>query len=202
MTQKIKTRTLARVLPFLLIVGGLIGLLAASVLTIEKIALIRDPSFQPSCNMSPILSCGSVMKTPQAEVFGFPNSLIGVAGFSIVTTVGMALAAGAVFKRWFWLGLQAGVSFGMAFVFWLQFQSIYRIGVLCPYCMVVWSVTIPLFWYVTLYNIREKHLPLPARLRRLGSFLQRHHGDVLLVWFLIIIALILKRFWYYWSTLL
>jgi hypothetical protein len=30
----------------------------------------------------------------------------------------------------------------------------------------------------------------------------RHHGDILLLWFLIIVALILKRFWYYWSTLI
>ena len=30
------------------------------------------------------------------------------------------------------------------FVHWLIFQSLYRIGALCPYCMVVWAVTISL----------------------------------------------------------
>ena len=30
------------------------------------------------------------------------------------------------------------------FMHWLIFQSLYRIGALCPYCMVVWAVTIPL----------------------------------------------------------
>jgi hypothetical protein len=39
-------------------------------------------------------------------------------------------------------------------VTWLQFQSIYRIDLLCPYCMVVWVVMIPLFVYVTACSLR------------------------------------------------
>lgn len=27
----------------------------------------------------------------------------------------------------------------------LKFETLYEIGALCPYCMVVWAVTIPLF---------------------------------------------------------
>jgi uncharacterized membrane protein len=194
--------TLQDTVPIILAVGGMVGFLAAFILTIEKIHLIQDPSFQPSCNFSPILSCGSVMEKPQAGVFGFPNSLIGVGGFAIVTTIGMALLAGARFRRWFWLGLQAGTLFGVSFVTWLQYQSIYTIGALCPYCMVVWAVMIPIFWYTTLYNLREGHIKSPAKLHKAVDFLQKHHGDILLVWFLAIIGLILHHFWYYWSTLL
>jgi uncharacterized membrane protein len=39
----------------------------------------------PSCSINPILSCGSVMTTPEAEAFGIPNLLIGIAGFAVVT---------------------------------------------------------------------------------------------------------------------
>ena len=46
--------------------------------------------------------------------------------------------------RWYWAGLAAGTLLGTVFVHWLIFQSLYRIGALCPYCMVVWAVTIPL----------------------------------------------------------
>ena len=46
--------------------------------------------------------------------------------------------------RWYWAGLATGTLLGTAFVHWLIFQSLYRIGALCPYCMVVWAVTIPL----------------------------------------------------------
>ncbi|MFI7063099.1 vitamin K epoxide reductase family protein [Kribbella sp. NPDC050124] len=176
-----------RLLPWLLLLGGLIGLAASAVLTVEKIAILRDPAYVPSCSINPVLSCGSVMTKPQAEAFGFPNPLLGIAGFAVVATIGAALLAGASFRRWFWLGLQVGVTFGAGFVHWLIFQSLYRIGALCPYCMVVWAVTIPIFWYVTLHNLR----------RRFGF-----HGVVLTLWVVLVLSLIAEQFWPYWRTLL
>lgn len=195
-------RTLPQVMGILLVVLGAIGFLASADLSIEKIQLLKDPSYQPTCNISPILSCGSVMETDQAAAFGFPNMFIGLAGFAAVLTVGMALLAGAKFKRWFWLGLQAGALFGVIFVTWLQYQSIYTVGVLCPYCMVVWVVTIPAFLYIFIYNLREGHIQLPSRLKSIGEFIQRQHGTILIVWYLLIILAILEHFWYYWKTLI
>ncbi|MFG1625517.1 vitamin K epoxide reductase family protein [Kribbella sp. NPDC049227] len=183
-------------LPRLLLVGGALGLTAAVVLTVEKIALLRDPAYVPSCSINPILSCGSVMTTPQAEAFGVPNSLLGIAGFAIVTTVGAALMAGAAFHRWFWLGLQAGATFGVVFVHWLIFQSLYRIGALCPYCMAVWAVTIPIFWYVTLHNLNSARAH-----REATAFLTRYHAVVVTLWSVLVLTLILERFWTYWRTL-
>jgi uncharacterized membrane protein len=198
----IKKWTLAKTLPWILVIGGLIGFFASFDLAVEKMMILKDPSFQPSCNISPILSCGSVMVTDQSEAFGFANPFMGVAGFAVVTTIGMALLAGAQFKRWFWLGLQTGVIFGISFISWLFFQSVYRIGALCPYCMVVWSVMLPIFWYTTLYNIRENHIRLPKSWDKFKAFIFRHHADILIVWYLLIIFAILKRFWYYWSSLI
>jgi uncharacterized membrane protein len=198
MSVKIKNRTLKQTLPFILAIGGAVGFLAALVLTIDKIKLLQNPAYVPSCNLSPLISCGSVMKTAQASHFGFPNSILGVGGFAVVTTIGVALIAGAQFKKWFWQGLNLGALLGVLGIHWLIFESIYRIGALCPYCMVVWVVTIPVFWYVTLYNLREGNVPK----LKISGFLQRHHGDVLIVWFGIILAMVLTHFWYYWSTLL
>ncbi len=200
--MKTSIRTLKNTLPYILSVGGFTGLLSAFVLAVEKIAIIKDPAFQPSCNINPILSCGSVMITDQAEAFGFPNPFLGIAGFAALTSIGLALLAGATFRRWFWLLIQAGVLFAVVFIHWLMFQSIYNIGALCPYCMVVWSVTIPIFWYVTLYNLREKNIRSPKAFKGICAFVQKHHGDILLVWFLIIIGTILEHFWYYWKTVL
>src|SRR5690606_20874947 len=146
-------------------------------------------------------SCGSVMSTPQAELFGFPNPLLGIAAFAVVAVVGAALLAGASFRRWFWLGLQIGVTAGVVFVHWLIVQSLYVIGALCPYCMVVWTVTVPLFWYVTLHNLQQGHLPAPAGVRRLARAVTSYHGVVLTVWYLAVITLIGARFWSYWITL-
>lgn len=190
-----------RRLPQLLTIGGLIGLLAASVLLVEKIHLIEDPTYIPSCSINPILSCGSVMKTSQAEAFGFPNPIIGIVGFAVVLTTGVALLAGAQLRRWYWLGLQVGVTFGVGFVHWLIFQSLYRIDALCPYCMAVWIVTIPLFVYVTLHNLSAAR-SLPAPVDRVAAATAEYHGVVLTVWYLAIVGLTAQRFWDYWRTLL
>jgi uncharacterized membrane protein len=104
------------------------------------------------------------------------------------------------FRRWFWLGLQAGATLGVVFVHWLIFQSLYRIGALCPYCMVVWAVTVPIFWYVTLHNLHQQHLPLPGR--RLVRAGVNYHNVGLTIWTLTLITLIGIRFWTYWTSLL
>ena len=185
----------------LLSIGGGIGLLAASVLLVEKIAVLEDPTYVPTCSINPILSCGSVMTSSQAEAFGFPNPILGVAGFSAVTVIGVATLAGAAMRMWFWIGLQAGATFGVMFIHWLAFQSIYRIGALCPYCLVVWAVTIPIFWYTTLWNLRTLGSGGPSLLRRAADAVWSLHAPLLTAWFLAIAAAITIRFWDYWSTL-
>lgn len=187
---------------WLLVIGGAVGLVAAVMLLVEKIRLLEDPDYVPACSINPILSCGSIMRTDQAEAFGFPNPVIGVAGFAIVVTIGMALLAGAAFRRWFWLGLQLGVSFGVVFVHWLIFQTLYRIDALCPYCIVVWAVTIPLFWYTTLHNLQAGHIRLPKAADRVSVAARNNHGVVLTSWYLVIAGLVAQRFWDYWSGLL
>ena len=191
-----------RRLAWLYTVGGVVGFVAAFTLLVEKIALLKDPSYVPSCSINPILSCGSIMRTDQAEAFGFPNPIIGVAGFAVVTTTGMALLAGASFRRWFWWGLQVGTLGGAVFVHWLIFQSLYRIDALCPYCMVVWAVTIPLFWYTTLHNLHTSRNAQRTAAGNVTRVLRDYHGVVLTGWYLVIGTLIAQRFWDYWSSLL
>lgn len=182
----------------LLTIGGLIGLVAAAVLLVEKIQLIRNPSYVPSCSINPVLSCGSVMTTPQAEVFGFPNPLVGVAGFAAVATVGLALLAGASFARWFVLVVQAGATFGVVFVHWLIYQSLYVIGALCPYCMGVWVVMIAIFWHTTVVTLTDRG----SGGGRVAKVARAYRGSVLTAWYLIIVGLIAHRFWSYWVSLL
>lgn len=191
-----------RALAWLLLVAGLVGLGAAFVLTVEKFALAADPTYVPSCSINPVLSCGSVMATEQAEVFGFPNSLLGVAGFAVLAATGAALLAGARLAGWYWAALQVGMTAAVVFVHWLVFQSLYRIGALCPYCMVVWAVTIPAFWYVTLQTAATLAARAPAPVRRVVDVARSSHTVVLTAWFLVIIGAITHRFWAYWSTLL
>jgi uncharacterized membrane protein len=192
-------KSLESFIPKLLLVGSIIGMICSFIISYDKIKLLENATFQPNCNLNPIISCGSVMKSAQGSAFGFPNPWIGLVSFGVLITVAMALFAGAKFKRWFWIGLQLGTIFGLVFIHWLFFQSVYRINALCPYCMAVWIVTITTFWYVLLYNIEQKHIVLPASLQKPAVFARRHHLDILFLWFLIILALILKHFWYYYG---
>ncbi len=148
----------SRGLGLLLTIGGAIGLLSAAILIIEKVNFLQDKAdgkpTNLSCDLNPIVGCGNVINTDQASAFGFPNPIIGVAAFAIVVTIGVLVLARVNLPAFVWGGLQLGVIFGIGFVTWLQYQSIYEIKGLCPYCMVVWTITIPIFVWVTARNLR------------------------------------------------
>src|SRR5258708_21690663 len=117
MPMAVKNLTLEKALPYILIIGGIIGFYCAFVLSLDKIKILENPHFIPSCNLNPVLSCGSVMQSKQANAFGFPNPFIGLGTFPAVIVVGGAMLAGAQMKRWFWLILEAGLVFGLAFAY-------------------------------------------------------------------------------------
>lgn len=178
------------------LISGVIGLVASLALTVEKIRMLGDASYVPSCYINPVLSCGSVMGTAQANLFDVPNTLIGIAAFAVVVVSGVLALAKVPLPQWYWVGLTIGAGFGAAFVHWLIFQSLYRIGALCPYCMVVWGVTITLL--VVLASIVY---------RAVGSgnavlgLLYRWRWSITAVWFATVILLILVRFGDFWMTL-
>ena len=179
-----------------IIIAGLAGLASAFTLTVEKIELLIDPTFVPSCNLNPVLSCGSIMVTPQASAFGFPNPLIGIVAFTVVVTSGVLAFAKVRLPQWYWVGLTIGTTLGVVFIGWLIFQSLYRIGALCPYCMVVWAVTIPLL--VVVASIAMRPLAGNAVLRVLYEW----RWSIVALWFAAVILMIVVRFWSYWSTLI
>lgn len=184
-----------------MLLGGAVGVLAAAALLIEKVRSLQDPAYIPSCNISPIVACGSVMNSDQAEAFGFPNPILGVAGFAVLSTLGVVVVAGVELPRWIWLATQAGVTFGVVFVHWLMFQSIFRLGALCPYCMVVWIVTITAFVYVTRHNLTSVRARRSTLARPIRTVFTEWHGVLITAWCLAICAVILKHFWWYWSSL-
>ena len=201
MARQTKTTDFSKYIGWILLIGGLLAMVASILLANEVFTRLKDPSYVPVCNLNPILSCTSVADSTQAHAFGFPNYFIGIAGYAVVATVGAATLAGAQFKRWFWRAFMVGVALATVFIHWLIFETLYRIGALCVFCMVIWSATLPIVLYTKLYNLQMGNLPYPKRFAGMVRFAQRYHLEILIVWFLIIIALILKRFWYYWSTL-
>jgi uncharacterized membrane protein len=181
------------------LIAGVIGLIASATLTVEKIELLLNPAYLPSCNLNPIVSCGSVMTTPQASALGFPNSLIGIGAFAVVTVTGVLAVTKVPLPRWYWVGMTLGTLAGAGFVHWLIYQSLYRIGALCPYCMVVWVATISLLVVVASIAFG------PGGEHRGGVVareLYHWRWSIATLWFTAIFLLIVARFWAYWSTLI
>ncbi|MFF2189993.1 vitamin K epoxide reductase family protein [Streptomyces sp. NPDC058155] len=186
-----------RVLAWLLVVTGAAGVLASWVITIDKFKLLQDPGFTPGCSLNPVVSCGNIMTSEQASVFGFPNPMLGLVAYGIVGCVGAGLLAGARYRRWFWLGLNAGMLFGVGFCTWLQYQSLYSIGSLCLWCSLAWVATIVMFSYVTTHNITHRILPAPAGLR---TALEEFHWVLPVLWIGTIGMLVLTRWWDFWTS--
>ncbi|WP_144663224.1 vitamin K epoxide reductase family protein [Paenarthrobacter nicotinovorans] len=167
-TDESSIPTAARARPFawLLLITGTVGWAASATLVLEKLEKLKNPGHATVCDVNPWISCGQVMETWQSSVFGFPNMFIGIVAFAVIITTAVGLLAGARFGRWYWIGLQLGVTLGFAFVVWLWSQALYAIGILCPLCMIVWAAMIPLFVWVTIRNLTHGIIPLPAPVSR------------------------------------
>ena len=181
----------SRFYPWLLIVGGSLGLLASYVIMVDKLKLLENPKFVPSCSINPVLSCGTVMQSAQAHAFGFPNPFLGLAGYAAVVTIGVAILAGAKFKSWFWKGFNLGTLGGVAFIQWLIFETTFRIQAICLWCVLAWIVTIPIFVFTTAWTFGDRF-----------PWLKRYGLVIVLIWYLLIASLVLGHFWYYFKTVI
>ncbi|MGW7353776.1 vitamin K epoxide reductase family protein [Streptomyces phytohabitans] len=190
-----------RAFGWLLIITGAAGLLASWVITIDKTKILEakaeGKTFTPGCSLNPIVSCGNIMESDQASAFGFSNPMLGLVAYGIVICVGVGLLTGATFPRWYWLAFNAGTLFGVGFVTWLQYQSLYEINSLCLWCCLAWVATIFMFWYVTGFNMRQGFLPAPAGLRDLAA---EFHWVVPVLHVGVIGMMVLTRWWDFWTS--
>jgi uncharacterized membrane protein len=179
-----------RAVGMVLLIAGLVGFVASFVLSVEKYRLLTNPFYTPSCSVNAVVSCGSVLGSPQSALFGFPNPYLGLAGFAVLAAAGAVLAGGSWLPGWFWAGLQAGTIAALILIGWLIGQSLFVIGALCPYCLLVWAATICSVWYVTLRNLaaRADRVPDPAS-SPARSFVLRNHSSLLAVQLLAVAGL-------------
>lgn len=148
----------SRALSIWLLIASAVGLYAAVSLVLDKISYYeqvasgKPPSL--GCDLNPIVGCGPVINTWQASIFGsVPNPVIGAVAWPALGALAVVLLVNRRLPGWFWIGLQVGVLGGIVMVSWLQYQTIFNINALCPWCMVTWLVMIPTFWAVTTRNL-------------------------------------------------
>ncbi|MCX6727882.1 MAG: vitamin K epoxide reductase family protein [Candidatus Saccharibacteria bacterium] len=186
-------------LAYWMAVLAVLGLSAAVILSIEKVELLANPNRIASCSLSPIVACSPVIASPQSSAFGFPNSFIGIFGFTAIFVAAMTILAGAtkLSKVW-WRTLLGGIIFGAGFCTWLFHEGVYEIGKLCLYCMLVWLVTFALLWLVTAHSIENKYINLGAKLNKLLSY----KYELIATTYLVIFILLFFRWSDYWTSLL
>jgi uncharacterized membrane protein len=141
-----------------MLVGSVIGLIAAFVLAVDALTLAANPDAIFSCDISAKISCGTVGTAWQANLLGFPNAYLGLISEPVVITVAIAALGGVLFPRWFMLTAQAFYSIGFTFAYWLFFQSYFVIGALCPWCLTITLTTTLVFFSITRVNILDGNL--------------------------------------------
>ncbi len=187
------TLALSRRWAQLVVVGSAIGFLASMILTIDRIKLLTDPATNLVCDISPFVTCGPVMASRAGALLGFPNPLLGIAGFALAGTTGMVVLAGGQLARWYLACFQVGTLLAVVFITWLQTQSLYVIGALCIWCMCVWVVTIPIF-VVTAGQTLSKGVFGPG-LRRAGEAIANWQVAIVVIWYLVVVTAIALRFY-------
>lgn len=175
---------------------GITGLLASFVLAVEEFHLIKNPDAVLTCSFNAILNCASVMKTWQASVFGFPNMFIGLMAYPVVITVAVVALADAALPKWFWRLAHVGFGLGLVFAYWLFFNSLYAIEILCPWCLVVTFSTTILFEALTRYVLRENIWGFNGKARRTAeAFIAKDIDKVLVAaWVVLLVGLVIAKF--------
>lgn len=183
----------------MLLIAGVVGAIATFILIMEKLAILKDSSHKTSCDISPFISCGSVMASWQASVLGFPNQFMGVVAFTVVLLTAFLLFLRVQLPKAYWVALYVGTTLGFGFIVWLWSQSLYSIGALCVYCMAVWSVMIPLWILMTRHLSNLGYLGNGAK-AKVAPFLNEWWWVILIALYLGVILSIFFRFQFYWLT--
>lgn len=160
-----------RWLAIVLTITGASGLLAAFTLAVERVHLLEDPEATLGCDISPLVTCSGVMSEDQARVFfDIPNPFFGIVCFTIVIVMGVLALSRVRIPRWVWTGFTIGVVLGLVFALWLWQQSVFVLGVVCPWCFLVYLTMSAMMPTLTVWALGSGAVPAPVPVR---SFLAR-----------------------------
>lgn len=155
-----------------------LSLVASFTLSYDAILLAANPDQQLACDISSVLSCGTVALSWQASLLGFPNAFLGMMCEPVVITIAVAGLAGVRFPRWFMFTAQAIYLVGLVFAYWLFTQSMWDIGALCPWCLVITLGTTLVFMTLLHHNILHDNLYLSRRMQERALAFVRSDADL------------------------
>ncbi len=168
------------------VIAAVISWIVSFLLYREYIGQITGEAPSFSCDFSPFITCGPNLLSPAGNLLGFTNAILGMTLFfgPIYAGIG-ALAAPGGMRAWYWRIFVIAVLGGFALVHFLAYRSVFEFGSLCPWCMVVWLMTIPLFWSVTGWTLEAGVWGEAPR--RLGAIVVRWTLFIVVVNYLLIV---------------
>jgi uncharacterized membrane protein len=166
------------------------------VLSVEAITLAENPNADLACDINTVISCGTVAGSWQSQLFGFPNAFLGMIAEPVVITLAVAALGGVRFPRWFMFAAQVVYTLGLILAYWLFYQSMFHIGALCPWCLLVTVSTTLVFAGLIHVNIRDGNLFLPARVQSTLAAGVRADLDLMavVIWMLTLVLLITVKY--------
>ncbi|HSE61894.1 MAG TPA: vitamin K epoxide reductase family protein [Candidatus Saccharimonadales bacterium] len=130
----------------IMVAGGVVGVVAAFLQTLEKLVLLQNKDAVLPCNFNSVFNCSTVLNAWQSSVFGFPNSIMCMALFVIFATTAFVGAVGGTLPGKLRLSIQALVLFTLGFALWFLWQSTFEIGALCIFCIFCFGGLLLLNW--------------------------------------------------------
>ena len=172
-----------------------VGTLSSLTQTIELISHLKNPTAKLACDLSSVFSCANVFDAWQSRVFGFSNSLICLIFFALTAGVALAAATDTKLTPRLRFVFHFFSVFFLGFGAWYLWQSTYRIGYICIFCLFCYGAVIVLNWAWFRLNYQEIKLNKQAK-SKLTNFVN-DGGDIFIaiLWALLIATMIVNKFW-------
>jgi uncharacterized membrane protein len=175
---------------------SLLGLYASFTLSIETLVLAENANLPLACDLNSVFNCGGVMRTGEAKVFGFPNPFLGLVGYAAMATMAFLMIFNDSFPKYI---KKLFLLFGFGaflFSYWLILTSVYKIGILCPYCILSCLSATNIFFALIIYNLKENTFSVNENTNSIiQSILTKGwYIPIVVLWYFVIISLIILRF--------
>lgn len=157
----------------------------------ERMAMLKNPTTPLSCNLNPVIDCGSVLNNHLAALFGFPNAFIGMIVFAMLMLSGLFMLSGTKPNRAYRLIVMVLATVLLGFSVWFFGVSLYVIGKICVFCVVGWLASVPIFVYSLHGWLVDAKKPWLVRVR---NFITKNHLGIIIATYLIMLAMYLLKF--------
>ncbi len=175
---------------------ALLGLWASLGLIVDQVNLLSNEKLFIECNINPIISCVKVMETEYANLFGIPNPVWGLIGYSAVATFSIFLMAIRKLPKFIMI---SGLIFAFSaylFSYILIAIGMFLINALCPLCLLSAFAATNIFFSFLYLNFHQKNLP--AKLLEVGwlqkLFVAKNYPYVVIAWFVLVFLAIYAKY--------